>query len=104
MLPLPLKAVLRIVMLPQPLKALLPLLTCATAAASAGAALGTLQRCAQLTSLNLGSCAGLSSLSTLRGLTSLLQLNSAWSNGAAGVHSCGILRCLEWRWGVVSYG
>ena len=28
----------------------------------------------------------------------------AWSNGAAGVHSCGILRRLEWRWGVVSYG
>ena len=26
------------------------------------------------------------------------------SNGAAGVHSCGILRRLEWRWGVVSYG
>ena len=23
---------------------------------------------------------------------------------AAGVHSCGILRRLEWRWGVVSYG
>ena len=23
---------------------------------------------------------------------------------AAGVHSCGILRRLEWQWGVVSYG
>ena len=28
----------------------------------------------------------------------------AWSNGAAGVHSCGILSRLEWRWSVVSYG
>ena len=25
-------------------------------------------------------------------------------HGAAGVHSCGILRRLEWRWGVVSSG
>ena len=33
-----------------------------------------------------------------------MPLGSAWSNGAAGVHSCGILRRLEWRWGVVSYG
>ena len=32
-----------------------------------------------------------------------MPLGSAWSNGAAGVHSCGILRRLEWRWGVVSY-
>ena len=28
-----------------------------------------------------------------------MPLGSAWSNGAAGVHSCGILRRLEWRWG-----
>ena len=26
------------------------------------------------------------------------------TNEAAGVHSCGILRRLEWRWGVVIYG
>ena len=30
--------------------------------------------------------------------------NNIWSNGAAGVHSCGIMHRLEWRWGVVSYG
>ena len=28
-----------------------------------------------------------------------MPLGSAWSNGAAGVHRCGILRRLEWRWG-----
>ena len=26
------------------------------------------------------------------------------AGAGAGVHSCGILRRLEWRWGVVSYG
>ena len=28
-----------------------------------------------------------------------LSLGSAWSNGAAGGHSCGTLRRLLWRWG-----
>ena len=31
-----------------------------------------------------------------------MPLGSAWSNGAAGVHSCGILRRLEWRWGATA--
>ena len=34
----------------------------------------------------------------------LWAVHGAWSNGAAGVRSCGILRRLVWRWGVVSYG
>ena len=29
---------------------------------------------------------------------------SASSNGAVGVHSCGILYRLEWWWGIVIYG